>query len=321
MVLCIINSSNISNGFVCIVFAFVFCRVLQLYILCSDLLIFYFQFATNRIIVEIQFIMSSSESNELFLRSRNAFHKLIKHLESMNVPQAEAEKAKIDDIDHKLKLLRADGIVVNLSTKTLNTSILTSSVKTHLLSECAKVLIAYIKDKDLESFASMKLLMKKFVDKVQSNTAARTESELESFLSENLERNEMFYTIIRITENPTCVATFKTSDGVEISDDESRVDNKENAFYWLSCVLIYKEYKDILDDESWKSIKQLVKYSGVQRERLFNLVILCRWMLGNLNKVTNQRTENILLTMKRFMEYEKEVCKLYKLCNPYAGEL
>lgn len=268
--------------------------------------------------------MVFSESNALFNQSCDIYSKLIKCLEQKatdkaSLEQALSHKQTLDNISRKLKELQESDIVYDSKSTSINTSLLFATSSATLINDSAEILIQFIKDKKYDSFAVMKEMVKDFTEKLQKQTSSQTEEEIkkDENRAQRLMSSDVFYTLIRATEDPTCIMTLQTKDGA-IVDNDSVVDNKDNSFYWMSCILMYRQNIDILEDNEPYKIERIIKFDKSKRERLFKLVAMCRWVVKNYTKINNHRTERLIVRMNKYLDNITHITNLNRLCNPYA---
>lgn len=268
--------------------------------------------------------MVFSESNALFDQSCDIFSKLIKCLErsasdKASFEQALSHKQALANISKKLNDLKESDIVYDAKSKAINTSILFAATSATLIDDSAAVLVQFIQEKKYDSFAAMKEMVNDFTDKLQKQTSSQTEEEIkrDETRAQRLMSSDVFYTLIRATEDPSCIMTLQTKDGT-IIDSDSIVDNKDNSFYWMSCILMYRQNVDILEDNEPFKIERIIKFSKSKRERMFKLVVMCRWVVKNYTKINNQRTERLIVRMNKYLDNISHITTLNRLCNPYA---
>lgn len=277
-----------------------------------------------------------SESILLFQRVCQLVKQGILLLETRKIDKTVLLKVKnvreqIDSIDRKLKDLRTeDVVVVDFSTQRLNTNLLFASASVHILLESFDRLFEYSRQSEYQSFAALKDMLKVFTEKLQSKVSAGDSPPSPPDPSNPVvqgfwtgQYGAALYQIHRHLNRSVKVNMMLPVYGDNEEKKMVEFSSHENVFYQLTCLVIYKDYKSLLDlvENSNYTTKAILKFDRATRDALIKLLSICKWMDKHKARAATNQTNQILFKMSRLLDSSAAITAVNRMCNPYDAYL
>lgn len=269
--------------------------------------------------------MNNNEKGQLLADAYEISNEIVQYVDRSSVDvikkrlyiqKAEECKKKLEDVVRAAEMLR-EHIGIDIKTRKVNVSLFYLSARLYLLDKSVGLLIQSARNNETSSISSFKGAVYNYTNKNQLATSYNLDD------SEGVDSDyKVLDVITHLDEHTSRFILNRQDEDVNIEIDANKdpfiLDGNSNSFYWVMCLLIYKENKILMDRNDRLLLTELCAMKRNERDKVIGLYILCVWLLKRHRRVYSTLTDNALARVKEFVKNGEVINNLSRLTYPYV---